>query len=83
MTSEEISRLCAGHPVQQVPGFTGMVPWRKRKDEVDPETVLKRKDKVIKPLHEGQWCDPAVKRDKERQRVAKQRAKAVLREEWA
>ncbi|MCY1275341.1 hypothetical protein D9M69_383960 [compost metagenome] len=57
MTSEQLARLCAGIPIQQMDGFTGIKPLPARRDWIDPETRLKRRDRLIRPMHEGSYID--------------------------
>lgn len=57
MTSEQLARLCAGIPIQVIEGFSGPKPLPPRKAEIDPETRLKRRDRLIRPMHEGSYID--------------------------
>ena len=57
MTSEQLARLCAGIPVHVIDGFAGIKPLDPRRDWIDPETVLKRRDRLIRPMHEGSYID--------------------------
>lgn len=61
MTSEQLARLCAGIPIQQVDGFAGIKPLPARRDWIDPETRLKRRDWLIRPMHEGGSADKVAK----------------------
>lgn len=45
--------------VAVVPGFTGIKPLPARSREIDPETRLKRRDRYIRPLHQGSTRDRA------------------------
>lgn len=65
MTSEQLAQLCAGIPIQTVPGFSGIKPLPRRRTEIDPETRLKRKDKLIRPMHDGGWADKVARRELE------------------
>lgn len=43
--------------VAVVPGFTGIKPLPPRRAQVDPDTRLTRRTRVIRPMHEGTWAD--------------------------
>ncbi|MFG5862763.1 hypothetical protein [Metapseudomonas sp. CR1201] len=57
MTSEQLARLCAGVPIQVIEGFTDPKPLPCRRSTIDPETQLKRRNRVIRPMHEGSYID--------------------------
>lgn len=57
MTSEQLARLCEGIPVRVVAGFTGIKPLDPRRAWIDPETRLKRRDRLVRPMHEGSYID--------------------------
>lgn len=76
MTSEQLARLCAGIPVQTVPGFTGTKPLPVRSSTIDPETQLKRCDRLIRPMHEGGWADKAAQAQLQREDARRIRAMA-------
>lgn len=69
MTSEQLARLSAGIPIQVVPGFTGTKPMPVRSSTIDPETKLKRRDRLIRPMHNGGWADKVASRELEREKL--------------
>ena len=60
--------------IKTVAGFVSVKPLPKRSDRIDPETVLKRKTIIVKPLHSGSYMDKAA---------VKRRNREALKQEWA
>lgn len=65
-----LASLVAGHPVQCLPGFTAIKPLPPRSCQIDPETRLKRRERYIRPLHQGSTRDCAGSlTEEDRQRI--------------
>lgn len=74
--AEELARAIAASSikVKTVAGFVSIKPLPKRSSRIDPETVLKRKTIIVKPLHSGSYMDKAA---------VKRRNREALKQEWA
>lgn len=68
----QLERLMSNYQgrVAVVPGFTAIKPLPPRSCQIDPETRLKRRERYIRPLHQGSTRDCAgFLTEEDRQRI--------------